>query len=132
MTFPEDDLASVASALRDLPAIVEASGPDVARAMFDVIASTASAGQSAEGASWKLTQDGRRPLANAAAAIKPSSGPRVARLVVGEHHALHDLGRANGGIVRSILPVRVEGKISKAVILAVDRRVRLHVGRVGL
>lgn len=130
--LPEDDLTTIAEALRDLPAVVEASGADVARALKAVVTDTANAGTSAEGGAWQLTQDGRVPLRGAAAAVLESSGPRVARLVVKNHHALHDLGRANGGIVRSILPVKADGKIAKAVTVAVERRVKLHIGRVGL
>jgi hypothetical protein len=126
----ENTLIALADAMRELPAVVAASGPAVADAMFDVIAKSAAAGQTAEGVTWQPTQAGTAPLRNAVAAIQKRSGPRVAQLVVTTHYALHDLGRARGGVTRSILPVRENGKIDKAVAVAVERRLVERIDRV--
>jgi hypothetical protein len=130
MATSEDILILMAEALEALPEIVLSSGPAVADAMFDVVADAARAGQTPEGEVWDLTKEHRRALVGVERHIEKVSSARVAMLRVRQHYALHDLGRAKGGIRRGLLPIKTNAQISKAVLVAVEKRLTVRVDSV--
>lgn len=80
------------------------STADAAAAAKRALMQSIAQGRSADGARWRPTQAGKRPLRNAAQAIAVEVGRGLIRLTVRGHHALHHLGRAKGGVRRPILP----------------------------
>lgn len=130
MAADVDTLIRMGDALAELPGIVMSSGPAVADAMYDVVNESARKGETPEGEPWDLTQEFKRALTGAHFHIEKVSSARVAMLRVRDHYALHDLGRARGGVLRRILPIRENEKISKVVVAAVEKRLLLRVDRV--
>jgi hypothetical protein len=105
-------------ALRQLATeTARAAAPLVERAARE----TAAAGTDPEGNRWAPTKDGRRPLANAAAAIRGVAVGSAVQLVVRGYHVFHHHGTARLP-QRRILP---EGAIPKAIGEAVRAAARL-------
>jgi hypothetical protein len=87
--------------LGDLPAEV---AKDVAPALDAEIRKNISAGVDPEGKPWLPTKDGKKPLANAGAALSVKAISSVVQAKLVGHVALHHLGAAKGNIRRQILP----------------------------
>lgn len=90
--------------VRKLPGLVKEAAPDVAEAVEADLRRTAKAHTDPYGKAWKLTQDGREPLANAPSEITAAPiGTRIFVRLKGPS-ARHNNGRARGGIKREVLP----------------------------
>lgn len=87
--------------LGDLPAEV---AKDVAPALDAEIRKNISAGVDPEGKPWLPTKDGKKPLANAGAALSVKAISSVVQAKLVGHVALHHLGAAKGNIRRQLLP----------------------------
>lgn len=97
------------------------AAPSVAKVVRRDIEGTIARGLTSEGNPWKRTQDGDRPLKNAAQALRVASiGSVIYARIVGVE-ARHHKGRVKGGQKRSILPVKgVPPRMALAIKAALD------------
>jgi hypothetical protein len=99
------------------PAVMKAAPPKVADALERNLEAQIQRGVGPDGKPWKLTADGRVPLAGAAEAlsVRAVGIDVVARLDGPE--ALHNDGRVRGHIKRQILPSR---ELSSPLVAAIQ------------
>lgn len=91
--------------VRVLPDLVSDAAPDAASALRAAIVKHVDAGTAPDGTPWKpRKEDGGRPMANAAAAVRVApTGNKLFAAVRGPE-ARHSRGIARGGIERPIFP----------------------------
>lgn len=103
--------------LRDLEHLVPDAAPDVARVVDAELRAQIAAGRGPDGVPLERTQDGRVPLRGAAKALRVRAIGSVVLCTLDGPEALHDQGRARGGVRRQILP---SGKIPQPITKAID------------
>lgn len=101
--------------VRALPGLVERAAPSAAAAVDAAMRASITAGAAPDGKAWEATQTGKRPLANAAAALSVSAvGTAIVATVTGPE-ALHDRGWVRGGKRRQLLPEKITAPIATAI-----------------
>lgn len=103
--------------LRELEHLVPDAAPEVARAVENELDANIASGVGPDGTPLKRTRDGRVPLRNAATKLRVRAVGPVVLCTLDGPEALHDQGRARGGVRRQILP---SGKIPQPVTKAIN------------
>jgi hypothetical protein len=119
------ELDAMIAKIRRIPQIAKRAAPDVAVAVRAVVLETINAGTTPEGEAWApRKEDGARPLAGAARALKVAPiGTRIFFRIAGPE-ARHHLGRARGGVRRGIIPTRLTPRMTEAVIKVLSKHFR--------
>lgn len=92
-------LKAISATLRELPLIGQDVAEEAAPEVLKAARATAAAGTAPDGSAWAPTQEGERPLKNAAAAISVDvGGAREAVIVIKlrGHHVYHHYGVGAG------------------------------------
>lgn len=114
-----NELLGFARRVRALGRVTDEHGAAVADAVVSIVRSDLAAGRAPGGSEWPETQEGLKPLRNAASHVRVSvhswRGVVAITLAVTGHYALHDLGRANGAPRRAVLPDETTPEIAAAV-----------------
>lgn len=113
--------------IRAVPGVAVRVAPAVAVGVADVVREHAARGEDPYGRAWPPTAKGERPLRRAGDAVRASSSGPVAIVRVVGVEALHDQGRARGGVRRQILPSR---SLPADGVAAVDAAVNADLARV--
>lgn len=92
--------------LNELGDIAEIAAPRVAEKLEELTAANIAIGVGPDGAAWKLTAEGAKPLRNAAKALSSGSVGAVAILRLEGPEVRHHAGTARGRVRRQILPSR--------------------------
>lgn len=114
-------MTAFAAKLRNLRRLAVEGAREAAPALEAAVRETAAAGTTPDGAAWKPTKTGARPLANAPSAVSARAVGPVVEVIVRGHHFLHHTGRARGKVVRQILPTRLTPALAAVVRRAVTR-----------
>lgn len=104
--------------LRELGTLVKDSAPEVAKAVDGELRAQIARGVGPDGAPLEPTKDGRQPLKNAGKALRVRAIGTVVLSTLSGPAALHNSGRARGGVRRQILP---SGKIPEPVTKAITK-----------
>lgn len=128
MSLGDQKLEAMIAKIRSLPQLAKEAAPEVARALRGDLEEQINKGTDPEGKPWKLTQEGEKPLKNAAKALRVTHlGSRVIFALEGVE-ARHSLGRVKGGERRQILPETLPASwsetIQEVVSDAFDRHMR--------
>jgi len=102
-----DDFATLddyIARIRALPELGRRAAPAVAQAVELELKRQIAAGVDPDGKSWQPTEDGRKPLETAAAALTVGAQGSTVIMRLHGHIARHHRGRVRGGVVRRILP----------------------------
>lgn len=92
--------------IRELPEIAQTIAPAAAKELESIMRGNIAAGEAPDGKDWKLTEQGKQPLRNAAKALTVRAiGTKVLARLTGPE-AKHNLGAVWGKIKRQILPDR--------------------------
>lgn len=118
------ELEAMIRKIRAIPGLARRAAPDVAEAVKAELEKTITAGTAPDGKPWQaLKYGGGRPLTGAGKALFVAAvGNRVVCHVRG-HIARHTLGRARGGIVRRVLPLK---GVPPAIARAIKRELAAH------
>jgi hypothetical protein len=110
------DLDAMIAKLKHLPELAQRAAPEVAGAVRDNVREQISKGTDPNGNPWKPTQQGERPLKNAANALYVANiGTTILARLTGPE-ARHHWGRARGGIKRQVLPTNgIPSSMAKAI-----------------
>lgn len=110
------ELDAMIAKIRRIPEIAKRAAPDVAEALRATILETINAGTTPEGEPWApRKEDGGRPLAGAARALKVAPiGTRIFVRIAGPEARQH-LGRARGGVRRGIIPTSLTPRMAERV-----------------
>ena len=102
--------------LEGLPAAGVDAAPEVARVVDAELRGNIAAGRAPDGTSWPATADGHRALRHAGEKLRVRAiGATVVATLSGVE-ALHDRGRAKGGVRRQIIPTgKAPGPVAAAV-----------------
>lgn len=115
--------------LRELGNLAAKSAPEVAKEVERELRSQIAAGTGPDGAPWQPTKAGTTPLRGAARALRVRAIGTVIVATLEGHHALHDQGRARGGVRRKVLPsAKMPQPIASAVERVVTREFRRTMG----
>ena len=101
------ELQAAIDGLRALKQLPEAVAPLAAEALHQEVTKQIARGEGPDGKPWQPTKTGKRPLQQAAGALRATSSGSVALLVLEGPEVLHHEGRAKGGVRRQILPGKV-------------------------
>lgn len=126
----DDAMAAMLAQLATLPAaLTQDAAPEVAVELHAALTRQIEAGTDPHGRPWERTQDGRRPLVNAASALRvTAAGTTVVARLTGPE-ALHHRGAVKGGKVRQVLPSNeVTTAVGDAIRIVLDRRFRTATG----
>jgi hypothetical protein len=118
--------------LRSLPHLARDSAPAVARAVEAEIVRQIGRGVGPDGKAWAPTEDGNRPLQNAAKALTVRALGTTIICRLDGPEARHHLGFVRGGKVRQILPTgKIPDPMTRAIRSVVERKFLEHmeVGR---
>lgn len=117
------ELDRMIAMLREVAVTPLEAAPKVAQAIDDEIRQDIAAGRSPEGAAWKPTKAGEKPLQNAgdSLTVRAVGNTVIARLI--GPSARHHKGFARGGIVRQVLPT---ARIPASMIRAIKRVLADH------
>jgi len=111
------ELDAMIRKIRAIPGLARRAAPDVADAVKAELNKSIAAGTAPDGTPWRRRKaDGEKPLADAGEALFVAAvGKRIVCHVRG-YIARHTLGRARGGIVRRVLPLKgVPPALAKAI-----------------
>lgn len=115
--------------IRQLGNLAAKSAPEVAKEVERELRSQIAAGTSPDGQPWAPTKAGTTPLRGAARALRVRAIGTVIVATLEGHHALHDQGRARGGVRRKVLPsAKMPQPIASAVERVVTREFRRTMG----
>lgn len=116
MSTPEEMI----KALEDLERLDEVAIKDIAQDVKRVLDANISKGVDPYGVPLKKTQDGKKPLVNAAASITVTAvGPNAVIIRQRGNEARHTLGLARGQIVRATIPNKA-GELPATIAAAVE------------
>lgn len=104
--------------IRELGQLASRSAPAVAKEVERELGAQIAAGAAPDGTPWRPTKAGTTPLRGAAKALKVRSVGTVIVATLEGHDALHDQGRARGGVRRRVLPT---SKMPQPIAAAVER-----------
>lgn len=104
--------------IRQLGNLAAKSAPEVAKEVERELRSQIAAGTGPDGSPWAPTKAGTTPLRGAARALRVRAIGTVIVATLEGHHALHDQGRARGGVRRKVLP---SAKMPQPIASAVER-----------
>lgn len=115
--------------LRELGGLVERVAPKVAVALERELEANARAGVGPDGKPWAPKQDGGKALQGVPDELRVRAvGTRIVARLTG-HYALHDRGRAKGGVRRQILPSgEIPTPVAKAIDAVIDAEFRRTMG----
>lgn len=110
-------------------AIVRDAAPKVAVAVKKEIDASISAGREPSGKPWTPTASGKKPLANAAAAVSVTAVGTVVVVRLEGHEVHHHRGDTRGNVVRQIIPSgKTPEPVTKAIADVVETEFREHMG----
>jgi hypothetical protein len=112
------ELQDMIDSLHRLGELPEKLAPKVAAALLTEVSASVARGESPDGKAWQPTKDGKRPLQNAAKALRAEAVGTVALLILEGPEVRHHLGSAKGGVQRQILPSR---KLNASAVRALQR-----------
>jgi hypothetical protein len=90
--------------LRSVKGLAKDAAPFVAKALKSEIDAQIARGEGPDGTPWALTDEGRRPLQNAAKAVSVTAVGSVVVARVEGHEAFHHRGQTRGNVRRPIIP----------------------------
>ena len=115
--------------IRQLGNLAAKVAPAVAKEVELEIHSQIAAGTAPDGQPWQPTKAGTTPLRGAARALRVRAIGTVIVATLEGHHALHDQGRARGGVRRQVLPsAKMPHPIARAVERVVTREFKQTMG----
>jgi len=103
------------------------AAPAVARALEASVGAQIARSLDPDGKPWAETLDGRKALANAAAAVTVTPVGDAVVLVVEGPEALHDQGKARGHVQRKIIP---KGALPSRMATTIGDALDLEFGRI--
>lgn len=98
------ELQAMIDKIKAVGALPAKVAPQIAELTRQKIADNIANGVDPGGKPWPLTKDGKRPLRNAAKALRARAIGTVVQLVLEGPEARHHLGIARGHVRRQILP----------------------------
>lgn len=108
-----------------------AAGPEFAKVaateLRAQIEENIAAGRGPDGVAWEPTEEGKKPLQGAAAALEVTSVGTVVIARISGYHANHHKGKTRGNIARPILPSR---KLNGPAVKAIAEVLRKHYGEI--
>ncbi|AKT38257.1 phage virion morphogenesis protein [Chondromyces crocatus] len=122
------ELDAMIARIRELPRMAQEAAPEVAEALRDHLEQNIAAGRSPEGASWKPTRDGKKPLAGATKALSVRAVGAIILAVLSGHEVYHHYGTKRVPR-RAILPsAALPEDLSSAIKAGLVRRFRRRMG----
>lgn len=106
MSAASEALDAMIAACTKLKTLVPDAMPELVATVRAEVDRTIAAGESAYGEQWQLTQEGQRPLRNAAQAVTVIAVNKTIYVTVTGVEARHHLGRVKGKRKRGIIPER--------------------------